>query len=78
MVVGGVQMMKSDTQKHATLLVDQLSCALAGTNGRVVHIDSVRTLVALEVADWKHKTNQQASSGHSTDALIAGPSELFC
>jgi hypothetical protein len=78
MVMGGVQKMKSEAQIHIKLLADRLAHALAGTRGRIVSIDSIRTLVALETTEWNSERLERASLDHRNGALIAGPSELFC
>jgi hypothetical protein len=70
--------MTSGPHRHSELLVERLSHALAGTSGRITTVDSVRSLVALEIAEWNRETCHQTSSEHQTGALIAGPSELFC
>lgn len=71
-------MMKLNPQTRTELLVDRLAHALSGTMGRTISVDSTRNLVALEVAEWNYETCQQKSCARTTDALIVGPSELFC
>jgi hypothetical protein len=70
--------MKSHPKEHTELLVKRLRHALAGTKDRVISVDSLRSLVALEVAEWKHEATSQVSLNYEPGALIAGPSALFC
>lgn len=54
--------MKSPNTQTEELL-GRLKDALAGTHGRTFSADAVRSLVALEVAEWKDDCRAQAPVG---------------
>lgn len=46
-------------------LLGRLKDALAGTHGRAFSADAVRTLVSLEVAEWKDDCQPQGSTAET-------------
>jgi hypothetical protein len=53
-------------------LVNRLAHALAGTEGRSVSIESLRSLADLEISEWKHEAGAQQPSDRQSTPLIAG------
>lgn len=57
------------TKTDSTLdLVDRLGSALAGTHGRPVTVDALRSLVQMEVAEWRADNPQQNDNALSKTA----------
>jgi hypothetical protein len=70
--------MTSTSQKDVKLLVEKLAHALAGTSGRDMSVDAIRTLAAMEVTEWKNEVYPQPPSRQKSAPLIAGPIQLMC
>lgn len=49
-------------------LLGRLKDALAGTHGRAFSADAVRTLVSLEVAEWKDDCRPEDGAGEAVRA----------
>jgi hypothetical protein len=62
---------------NADVLVSRLEFALSGTHSRVVSAQSLLSLAALEIAEWKSEVCLAAPYNRHTIPLIAGPTRLI-